>query len=156
SSLDRDLVRYPVEIVARTIEPSVWSFDADAGGWQPDIDIGEFAVGDGVLRIVSTGGDPYMSTTGLSIPAEYSTVTITMAVDGPDNFAQLFFHSDDQPDYTDDTVIGFEVVGGGEMRTYELDMSTIPTWDGQITALRLDPVTTGTTTIEIDEITVGP
>lgn len=156
SSLDRDLIRYPIEIITRTIEPSVWSFDADAGGWEPDVDIGEFAVEDGMLTIVSTGGDPYFSVTGLTIPAVYATVTITMAVDGPDNFAQLFFHSEDQPEYGDDAVIGFDVVGGGEMRTYELDMSTIPAWNGQITALRFDPVTTGTTTIEIDEITVGP
>ena len=156
SSLDRDLVRYPIEIIERTIEPSVWSFDADAGGWEPDFDIDEFTVDDGTLKIVSTGDDPYLSTTGLALPADYATVTITMAVDGPDNFAQLFFHSEDRAEYGDGTVIGFEVVGGGEMRTYELDVSTIPAWNGQITALRFDPVTTGNTTIEIDEITVGP
>lgn len=156
SSLDRDLVRYPIEIVEVTIEPSTWTFDADAGGWEPDFDIDEFGVEDGVLRIVSTGVDPYLSVIGLHIPADYANVTITMAVDGADNFAQLFFLGEEAPEYGDDTVIGFEVMGDGEMHTYELDLSTIPAWTGQITALRFDPVTTGATTIEIDEITIGP
>lgn len=156
SSLDRDLLRIPVEIVARTIEPSVWAFDDDSGGWSPDVDISEFGVDDGVLRIVSTGDDPYFSATGLNIPADYDTVSVTMAVEGPDNFAQLFFQTDEHVEFGDSTVIGFEVDGGGESRTYELDMSTIPAWNGRISALRFDPVTTGTTTIEIDEITVGP
>lgn len=156
SSLDRDLVRYPIEIVERTIEPSSWTFDDDTGGWVPEIDVGEITVTDGAMRFVSTGDDPILVQTGLSIPAAYRRVRITMAVDGPDNFAQLFFLTDSRGEYSNSTVMGFDVVGDGEMQTYELDMSELPAWDGQIVALRFDPVTTDGTTIAIDEITVGP
>lgn len=156
SSLDRDLLRYPIEIRAVTVEPSEWTFDVDAGGWQADNHIGEFVVEDGALRMVSTADDPYFSTTGLQIPAAYSRATVTMAVDGGDNFAQLFFIADNELAYSEETQIGFEVVGDGEMHTYDLDLSSIPAWDGSITALRFDPVTTADTTVRIDRIAIGP
>ena len=158
NSLDRDLIRFPIAFEEFTYEPITWDFDTDgdAGGWRPDFDIGDFGVGNGSLSMASTGDDPYMVNTTVRIPSGFDTVTVTMAVDaGGPTSGEFFFLTEEDEVYDEDKLVVFDVIGDGEMRTYEFDMSGIDTWDGFISAVRLDPAGTGDTSITIDSITVG-
>ncbi|MEO1058896.1 MAG: hypothetical protein AAFY28_18470 [Actinomycetota bacterium] len=165
-SLDRDLVRIPVAWEEVTYEPTVWEFDTDGdaplatGGWTPLFDIGEFEVADGALSMTSTGNDPYMANYALRIPAQFDTVSITMAADAVDagggqTAAELFFWTDGVDVFDESRLKVFDVIADGEMRTYDLDMSTVDTWDGFITALRIDPAGREQLPITIERIEVS-
>ena len=136
-------------------EPEEWTFDADSQGWRPDNDLTDFAATAGILAMQSTSDDPYMLATGLRLSPQFATVTITMAVEGGDNFGELFFVTENDRYFGEDKILGFEVVGDGEMHSYELDFNSLAAWSGAITGLRFDPVTTADTRIEIDSISFG-
>ena len=43
------------------------------------------------------------------------------------------------PEYLADRVLDFPIIGDGEYRTYELDMTKARNWNGQITVIGLEP-----------------
>ncbi len=57
--------------------------------------------------------------------------------------AQLFWQSADRPGFPPDQNIRFDIVPDGMFRTYEVDLSASPAYQGTIRRLRLDPVETG-------------
>lgn len=156
-SLDRDLVRFPIEITPPTYSvPSPWRFDADgeAGGWEPTNQITSFEVQSGSLAMRSTGDDPSMEVGDLAIlAAEYDRLGIRMSVSpGQPTTAQLFFGTDTDSALTEEKSIYFDVIVDGEFHDYVLDLSALESWDGVITHLRLDPVWTPGRDIRIDLI----
>ncbi len=146
NSLDRDLLRFPVEVVDVQIEAPDWTFDGPAdidpaGGWLPDNDLAPFELADGALQLTPTGTDPFMLASGLTIPAEFDTLRIRMRTpSGIDNAGQLFFVTADDLNYDEAKSTLFTLDPSGDFVDYVLDMGRFDGWQGTIVALRFDPV----------------
>jgi hypothetical protein len=65
--------------------------------------------------------------------------------------ASIFFITESDSDWGEDKVLHFPITGDGQFHIYDLDMTTVNSWRGTITALRFDP-TNSTGEIEIDFI----
>lgn len=155
NSLDRDLVRFPVAVVTRTIEPPAWTFETDAEGWNPTWDVTDPTVADGIVTFTATGDDPYVVGPSFDLPAlGYGTVTIRMRVSAGST-GQVFFATAEAPDHAEARSVVFALRPGEEFHEYVLDLAAEPGWTGTIVNLRLDPTDTAGATIEIDEIIVS-
>jgi hypothetical protein len=132
-----------------------WQFniDGDAEGWQPTSQLEDFNITGGLLSMRATGNDPYMESGDITIPAdEYTTVAITMRIEASNAYAgQIFFVTDNDPNYSESKSFVFEVIPDEEFHTYILNMSEISGWRDIIKAFRLDPMDTAGV-IEIDSI----
>ena len=104
----------------------------------------------------STGEDPYFVSGPLGFSAGYERVHLRMRVSGGGERvgAELFFATDSLPLHTEDQMQVFEVLADGEFNEYVIDMSDVPTWDGVIINIRLDPAPDAGRVIEIDRIWV--
>lgn len=155
-SLDRDLVRFPIHVTPPVYPiPTSWRFDTDGDGegWLPFNDLTSFEVQAGSLSIESTGDDPFIISQEIAVPAdEYDRIGIRMKVSDGAAGGQLFFVTDADPEWGEAKSLMFAVDGDGEFHDYVLDMSTVDGWKGVITQMRLDPVWTTGTDIEIDII----
>ncbi|MCP3936375.1 MAG: hypothetical protein GY708_13495, partial [Actinomycetia bacterium] len=70
SSLDRDLLRYPIAVETVDLEAPEWTFDTegDVEGWNAINQLDPFTATDGVLSMASTGTDPYMESSPVRFP----------------------------------------------------------------------------------------
>lgn len=156
NSLDRDLLRFPIEVVDVAIPAPDWTFDTadDLEGWIPEFDIADLVIADGSLTFRSAGDDPILLSPALSLPAEFSKLRIRMRAEpGPqDAAAELFFVTDDDDVYDGQKLLIFDLVADGEFHDYVLDLSTLPDWNGTIVRLRFDPITLEGRTVDIDRI----
>lgn len=158
NSLDRDLLRYPIESSIVDLEPPDWNFDTDgdAAGWRPTNQLDPFTIADGVLTTVSSGDDPYMESGPTRFPGPvHPTLAVRMSIDaGPaTTLGQVFFVTEADPAWGEAKSITFPITSDGEMHDYEIDVSSVPGWHATITGLRLDPGALSGATIEIDAIT---
>ena len=157
NSLDRDLVRYPIEVQEVELTAPIWEFETegDVEGWVAENQIDAFTVTGGSLSMESTGSDPYMVSPPVSVPASaFGRVIIRMKVaTGGATQGQLFFVTDTDPKWDETKSIRFFVDAEGDFRNYALHMSDLPAWDGVVTQIRIDPVATPGAAIEIDSIT---
>jgi hypothetical protein len=156
-TLDRDLIRFPVKTTPPIYPvPSSWRFDSDGdtGGWVADNQLTSFAVQDGNLSMESTGDDPFMVSSPITVPAdEYNQLGIRMKIsDGGSTGGQLFFVTDADSEWSESKSLVFDVIGDGEYHDYVLDLSTVEGWAGLITQLRLDPVWDQGRIIDVDII----
>jgi hypothetical protein len=156
-TLDRDLIRFPVQIAPPVYPiPSSWRFDSDGDteGWLPDNQLTSFTVQGGNLSMESTGDDPFMLSAPVTIPAdEYNRLGIRMKVSaGGATGGQLFFVTDADSDWDEAKSLYFNVHGDGKYHDYELDLSAVEGWVGVITQLRLDPVESQGRIVDIDII----
>jgi hypothetical protein len=161
-SLDRDLLRWPVELVeADTVyEIPDWNFetDGDLEWWWLESHLEDAKVTDGVLLMTVTGGDPVMVSPPVEFPArDYSQISITMKVSpGEQTFGEIFFLTDTDSRWDGEKYTTFDVISDGEYHTYDIDMSALSEWKGLIQQIRLDPVVSEGFQIEIDRITILP
>lgn len=159
-SLDRDLVRYPIELVPITYEIPNWEFetDGDFEGWLDENQVEDFAVTGGILSMQSNGIDPYMSSSATEFPAnDNGHISITMKVSpGESTIGQVFFITDLDKEFDEAKSLVFDVISDGKFHTYDLDMSSVGGWRGLVQQLRFDPVVGEGRMIEIDQIAVGP
>jgi hypothetical protein len=158
NSLDRDLVRFPIAVVEEQIPAPTWTFDTDGDteGWTSDNDLRSFDAVDGELRMVSTGDDPSFLSGEIVVPAAYDQLTIRMrAEDAEGQYAQVFWTTEDDPEWSESKSTTFELRGVGEARDIVVDVGSIPGWQGVIRALRIDPLSSSGRTIEIDTIGFG-
>lgn len=155
SSLDRDLVRWPVQTRLVEIERPDWDFetDGDTEGWTALNHATGFTARGGSLIMESTADDLYFGT-ATNIPAQFDRITIRMRVSGgtPADIGQLFFGTDSRPDYTEETSVIFAIDTDGEVSDYTLNLSDNEFWTGTITSLRLDPGTQAGQVVEIERI----
>lgn len=119
----------------------VWRFETDAEGWEPDNNVSPFAIENSILKFTVTGPDPWIlnSSPGEPNAAEFRFLGIRMrsSVDGQN---QIYFSTDRSPGLDESKAAAFPVQGGGDFRFYEVDLSQTKTWEGRITALRIDTV----------------
>lgn len=154
-SLDRDLLRWPIEVVEELVTPPDFTFDTDgeSDGWRPASDVTFPVAEDGSLVFESVGPDPHIERPGIAVPAGYSQLAIRMRLpDGVAEFGQVFWTREDDPAWSESKSMLFDVRGDGELRDYVLDLSTQGQWRGTITALRIDPLESSDRRIEIDRI----
>jgi hypothetical protein len=155
NSLDRDLLRVPIEVRDVEVDGPDWTFDTDgdAEGWTAEFDVADFSVADGALTLLSAGDDATFLSGPLVLPAAFDTIRIRMKVSpGVDPAAELFFVTDGDPEYDGDKLHIIELIDDGEYHDYEVDLSSNPAWDGTITRLRFDPVTLPDREVAIDRI----
>ena len=156
-SLDRDLVRFPIQVTPPVYPiPISWRFenDGDVEGWLAENELASFNVLAGNLSMQSTGDDPFMFSPLITVPADdYNRLGIRMKVSsGGSTGGQLFFVTDADPDWDEGKSLLFDVASDGDYHDYVLDMSTIKRWGGLITQMRFDPVGSQGRVIEIDII----
>lgn len=156
NSLDRDLLRFPIEVQDVEITAPDWKFDTagDLEGWIPEFDVTDVVVADGNLTFRSAGNDPTFLSPALTVPAEFSTVRIWMRAEpGPgDAAAEFFFLTDDDTVYDGRKLLIFDLNDDGEFHDYVLDLSPMPDWNGTIVRLRFDPITLEGRTVDVDRI----
>jgi len=158
NSLDRDLLRFPIDVVEVQITAPDWTFDEPAdisvpGGWAAENDLAPIEIVDGIAALTPTGLDPFILASGLEIPSKFAHLRIRMQVPaGTDNAGQLFFVTSEDPDYDEAKSVLFPLDTSGEFVDYHLDMSTFGGWQNTITALRFDPVEGVEVPVQIDRI----
>jgi hypothetical protein len=132
-----------------------WKFDTNGNteGWTL-ANMLEGETIDGAFRLTSTGNDPYLfSPAGLAVDTTQSSfITIRMKSNvGGD--ADIFFSTDQQPGWSGQRSVNFQVDGSGEWTEYKIYMKDSPLWEGIVTQLRLDPISQEGH-VEIDSIRV--
>ncbi len=134
NSLDRDLLRFPIEVQDVIFEAPDWTFDTadDLEGWIAEFDVADLAVTDGNLSCRATGDDPIFLSPALDIPAQFSTVRIRTRVSPGDDdaAAEFFFVTDQDGNYDGNRLVIFDVIDDGSYHDYLLDLTTVPVWDG--------------------------
>jgi hypothetical protein len=82
-------------------------------------------------------------------------IRIRAAFKTTDSTAELFWATAAEPGFATANSVTFKIIPDGQFRTYEVDLSTSPTYRGKIRGLRFDPVTTGAPgdVVEIEFIT---
>jgi hypothetical protein len=156
SSLDRDLVRFPIEFRSVEAGPQEWTFEetGDTEGWEPLFGLEGFEVSEGVLTM-EAGPDPHFALAPLSSPAVFGTLRIDMRVsEGDPQIAQVFFTTETDADFDEAKSMTFDVIADGEFHEYVVELGSLEAWSGTITALRIDPVLDGPATIDIDRISL--
>ena len=156
NSLDRDLVRYPIQFDVVELTTPEWAFDVDgdAGPWYALNNVGGFDVVDGELIMRTTGDDPSFASTLIDVPATSETVAIRMSVSGTGDttWGELFFTTRARRNYGERTLQVFEVIADGEYHDYVFDWSESEEWNGIITTFRIDPAPDAGRDIAVDRI----
>jgi hypothetical protein len=133
-----------------------WEFEnaGDDEGWGSTMQMTDVRVEDGLLKATTTGNDPAFFGPPVEIDAgRYGHVLIGMRIDKP-GAAQLFWSTDLAPE-GEATSCTFPLTSDGEFHQYNLDLSRVATWAGQVRRLRLDPGATPGAHVEIDYIRVA-
>lgn len=160
-SLDRDRLRYPVTIGAFESEPVTWSFDVDGDpdGWYARNQLEPFVITDGVMATTTTGEDPFMESSSFRIAAD-ATTTLALRTRAEATAlrldAQMFFVTDEDPLWGGDKSVSFRINSEGDWTDLEVDLSTVPAWEGVVTGIRIDPGTESDVVIEFDSIELRP
>ena len=134
-----------------------WKFDSTTLGWQAWHDIDLFRVENGVLRIKSTGKDPYLVSPQIEIiPSMVSSLEIRMSVTAGSS-GRLFWATLESPVFEEKRSQSFALKADGNFHTYVLELSELLSWrwTRNITELRLDP-TNEPAEIKLDYIRLKP
>ena len=134
--------RKPVLVIGPLLHE--WKFDSGVDGWQALHDCGISTV-DGVMKIVSTGQDPY-----LSAPVKAAGPDAVIKLRARSTAAgngQFFWATDRAGGFAEASSKHFEMFHDGKWREYTLPIRV----DGAITSLRFDPGAAAGT-VEVDWI----
>jgi hypothetical protein len=156
NSLDRDLVRFPIAVRDVVYGGPEWTFDSDGDteGWATESGIGSLDVASGTMTLTTLDDDPSTMSGPVTVPASFDTMVISMRLpEGSDTIGQVFFLTDNAPNWSEANSVVFDVIADGEFHEYALDLSGLPGWSGIVKRLRLDPVAAAGLTVDIDYIT---
>ena len=130
-----------------------WTFDADAEGWRPEHDLGPLEVRDGSLVCAPTGGDPYLSTALMSVPAaDFTKVVVRCRLPqdkaaAPSSF-QVFWRTQ-EGGYVPERSATASLPPGRDWHEVVVNVGEVAAWRTMLTGLRIDPPGAG---LEIDEV----
>ncbi len=125
----------------------IWNFDADAEGWQAENQCA-LSVNNGVLRITSSGGDPFIVAPALMPPGE-KVVRIRAKV-GAEAMWQLFWTTEKRRSPDPDHVVSFQATrSAGDWTEFKF----LFTAEDHLVGVRLDPGN-APGECEIDSITI--
>ncbi len=119
----------PVIKTERLLE---WSFKEGLAGWTALHD-SSVAAEEGVLRIRSTGTDPYLAGPPIQVPGPLVVnLRVRCATGGA---GQLFWSASDTPDFAEERSHHFNLVHDGQWHDYSVPLAA----QGTVTRLRFDP-----------------
>lgn len=133
-----------------------WGFEADLQGWSLVNQVSGTVSG-GFLNLTATGPDPFIhSPASLQFDSSaLKTVTLRMRQGTPSATAQLFFTTTADGGWNEAKSIRLRIIPSDpNYTTYLADMSSVATWTGTISQLRVDP-SEAAGSISIDYIKVG-
>jgi hypothetical protein len=136
-----------------------WSFDGGLEeGWSPG-NAADVAVDttEGALIVSTKGNDPQIVGPDTSFDAAtFSTLRMRVktSLAGPTRF---YFTTTDGTAFDESRAFDVQVPADGVAHDVTLDLTTVPSWRGTITRLRLDPTPNGIGTFAIEDLRVtGP
>ncbi|WP_256010343.1 hypothetical protein [Desertivirga xinjiangensis] len=144
-------------------EVKVWSFTAGAEGWTPGNDITGFGWNNaGKIRGTLTGNDAFLlsaNSVGYNMGAE-KLIRIGMTNASANTVGQVYFTTTASPGWSEDKRKDFTILPNSSLSNYTVNMADIPTWQGTLKQLRIDPsnAVPGSTTagnFSMDYIHVG-
>lgn len=121
-----------------------WEFaaDSDLEGWRMKNQVSG-SVGDGILRLISTGTDPYILSPdqlAISDPQVYRYVKLRLKNETSSPSGDIFFITNEDPVWNSAKSVPFAASGNDEeYQEYIIDMGANPLWQGTIRGIRLDP-----------------
>jgi len=151
-----------VEISGMAFLPEInkpqWNFDSEGWlqNWYPNFDVANVSVKDGLLRGISTGGDPWFTGPRMEIQAEqFDSLEISFSVSAG-TAAQMFWKTKQDAHFSEAKSIRFQIFADSRIHTYRAALYTNPNWKGTITGLRFDPTVEPNAQIAIDAIRLIP
>ncbi len=137
------------------LKRTTWTFDNDAQGWSPLMNIDAFRCQNGVLQFHTTSFDSALVISLNNVKAfDFNKIQIRMQLRGnlpPDATGQLFW-SQGGAAITEAGSIRFTLNHDAKMTIYEINLAEHPRWRGRITSLRLDPCPSKDIDITLDKI----
>jgi len=133
---------FPRPVTSETV--AQWTFDRGAEGWSAQNECA-LEAGGGVLRVRSTGNDPYFH-----LPLDVPGGEFSLALKARGRTAgpgQVFWTTDRSPQRGNDKLAHFEMIHDGAWHEYGVRLRA----PGKLTDLRIDPGT-APGEVEIDEI----
>jgi len=136
--------------------PYEWEFEvnSDYEGWDASPEnFSRTKVKDGILYLKSKTADPMINISGLNIDSRnYCYIRIKLKNSTGSSAMQVFFSSDVTGGASESNSMRVVIsTQDNDFKEYEIDMSANSNWKGNITSLRLDPVSS-TGVVEIDYI----
>lgn len=130
-----------------------FEFDEHTDGWDAANDLQPLEVDEGVLKVRSTGGDPYMIRPMCRFDGDaIRRIRIRLRGTGGRG-GQFYWTTASSPGFDETKVVQFELPLDGAWHEVVLPVGDHPLWRGQtITAIRLDPGSAPNTVVEIDWI----
>jgi hypothetical protein len=125
-------------------QPPVWRFEKDRQHWVYGncTDTGWPIKGE--LKVLVEGNDPQMhAPASFWLAKDAPKLYIEAAYHTTDTHAQVFWTRSDAPGVDEAKSVHLDVVADGQYHMYEVDLASMPTYNGVITGLRFDPVTSG-------------
>ena len=118
-----------------------FAFDQDAEGWRAARDLTEPTFQAGVLTMGITGTDPYFIRTNLNLaPDTVKSFVARLSVSaGTEGVLQVFWTTEDSPDFEEAKSLKVPLIADGEFHDYQVPVGESPRWQGRrVTGLRLD------------------
>lgn len=111
-------------------------------GWTAANNIDIIVIAQDKLFLRANGPDPFIiSADWLGIPAaQFKSIEIRMQL-WHGGQGQVFFTTEAQPNFSEAQSAKFSLRPGPEPQLYQIDMRNVPSWQGTIRRLRLDPLT---------------
>jgi hypothetical protein len=116
-----------------------WDFRFDQGGWRVGQHLETITVENGGQVYLVQADDPYLNSPPLNgFRAEEHPYLLLELASGADANGQIYFRRADE-DFAEERRLNFRIVPDNSRRRYVLNMASLPTWQGEIVQLRLDP-----------------
>ena len=151
-----------VEISGLSFLPEIklpqWDFNIEGWlqGWYPNFDVTNVSVKNGVLRGLSTGGDPWFTGPQIEIQAKkFDSLEVSFSVSSG-TMAQIFWKTKQEPYFSESKSIQFQIFADSHVHTYPVALCSNPNWKGLVTQIRFDPTTVSEAKIAIDAIRLIP
>jgi len=116
-----------------------WEFDreGEAEGWVPGMGLTDFLVRGGALQAAVKTSDPALWVPVDFDAEDYPRAVLRMRLDRGE-MAQLFWTTRTSPE-SEPNSLRFPTIADNQYHEYTLDLASVPTWQGEVIRLRLDP-----------------
>ncbi len=136
---------------------TMWGFETDHDylGWTINSGVADSDVADGnFVMYMADGTDPTLTSPQISIDSKkYKIIEIKYKNEIPNEEGQIYWESNNSG-LSEANSCMFTSKSDGVWHTVRLDMSQYPGWKGNITSLRVDPVSGGVGHFYIDRVAI--
>ncbi|MDR1383725.1 MAG: glycoside hydrolase family 99-like domain-containing protein [Planctomycetaceae bacterium] len=121
--------------------------------WKPMMGVSQWTIGEKSMLFETTTSDPALFVTEDKLPAaSFRTLKIRMKTNVAQPDSLQFFWAYENVGYTEKHSVRAEVKPSDDFVNYAIPLTSNPDWQGRLTELRLDPVSTSGVAIEIQSI----